>query len=42
VTPGITEVRPRSVVDADGVEHEVDVIVYGTGFHVMDIPVAHR
>jgi cation diffusion facilitator CzcD-associated flavoprotein CzcO len=42
VTAGITEVRPRSVVDADGVEHEVDVIIYGTGFHVMDIPVAHR
>jgi cation diffusion facilitator CzcD-associated flavoprotein CzcO len=42
VTAGITEVRPHSVVDADGVEHEVDAIVYGTGFHVMDIPVAHR
>ena len=42
VTAGITEVRPHSVVDADGVEHEVDVIIYGTGFHVMDIPVAHR
>ena len=42
VTSGITQVTPRGVVDADGVEHEVDVIVYGTGFHVMDIPVAHR
>ena len=42
VTAGIVEVRPRSVVDADGVEHEVDVIVYGTGFHVMDIPLAER
>ena len=42
VTSGITEVRPHSVVDADGVEHEVDVIVYGTGFRVMDIPLAHR
>ena len=41
VTSGITEVRPNAVVDADGVEHEVDVIVYGTGFRVMDIPVAH-
>jgi cation diffusion facilitator CzcD-associated flavoprotein CzcO len=42
VTSGITRVTPTGVVDADGVEHEVDVIVYGTGFHVMDIPVAHR
>ena len=42
VTSGIHSVRPHGVVDADGVEHEVDVIVYGTGFHVMDIPVAHR
>jgi cation diffusion facilitator CzcD-associated flavoprotein CzcO len=42
VTSGITQVRPHGVVDADEVEHEVDVIIYGTGFHVMDIPVAHR
>jgi len=42
VTSGITRVTPTGVVDADGVEHEVDVIVYGTGFHVMDIPLAHR
>lgn len=42
VTSGITRVTPTGVVDADGVEHEVDVIVYGTGFHVMDIPVVHR
>ena len=42
VSTGITEVRPEGVVDGDGVLHEVDVIVYGTGFRVMDIPVAHR
>ena len=42
VTTGVTEVRAHSVVDGDGVEHDVDVIVYGTGFRVMDIPVAHR
>jgi cation diffusion facilitator CzcD-associated flavoprotein CzcO len=42
VTTGVTEVRPHGVVDGDGVEHEVDVIVYGTGFRVMDIPLAHR
>ncbi|MEV6910074.1 NAD(P)/FAD-dependent oxidoreductase [Amycolatopsis sp. NPDC051071] len=36
VTAGVTEVREHSVVDGDGVEHEVDVIIYGTGFHVTD------
>lgn len=32
VTDKITEITPRGVCTADGVEHEVDVIVYGTGF----------
>jgi cation diffusion facilitator CzcD-associated flavoprotein CzcO len=42
VTSGIREVREHSVVDHDGVEHEVDAIVYGTGFHVTDQPIADR
>jgi len=37
---GVREVTPRGVVDASGREHEVDVVIYGTGFRVMDIPVA--
>ncbi|MFC4053383.1 flavin-containing monooxygenase [Actinomadura syzygii] len=36
VTDAITEVREHSVVTADGREHEVDCIVYGTGFKVTD------
>ncbi|MFI6596066.1 flavin-containing monooxygenase [Nonomuraea sp. NPDC050536] len=36
VTDGIREIRPHSIVDEAGVEHEVDVIVYGTGFKVTD------
>lgn len=36
VTDGIAEVRERSIVDTAGVEHEVDAIIYGTGFHVTD------
>ncbi len=28
--------REHSVVDGSGVEHEVDAIIYGTGFHVTD------
>ncbi|WP_019808100.1 flavin-containing monooxygenase [Saccharomonospora halophila] len=36
VTDGVAEVRANSVVDAAGVEHEVDALIYGTGFHVTD------
>jgi 4-hydroxyacetophenone monooxygenase len=32
VTETIREITPSGVVTADGVEHDVDVIVYGTGF----------
>ena len=42
VTEKIVEVRPHGVVTADGVEHEVDTIIFGTGFHVTDNPVAER
>jgi cation diffusion facilitator CzcD-associated flavoprotein CzcO len=42
VTDGVEEVRPHSIVDAAGVEREVDAIVFGTGFHVTDMPVANH
>jgi cation diffusion facilitator CzcD-associated flavoprotein CzcO len=42
VTGGVEEVRPNSVVGADGVEREVDAIIFGTGFEVTDIPVAKQ
>jgi cation diffusion facilitator CzcD-associated flavoprotein CzcO len=42
VSDGIREVRPRSIVSADGTEREVDTIVFGTGFHVSEIPIATR
>lgn len=32
VTTGIREITPTGVVTADGREHAVDVIIYGTGF----------
>ncbi len=32
----IAEITPRGVKCADGTEHEVDVIIYGTGFRVSD------
>ena len=42
VTDAITEVRPHSVVTADGTEREVDTIILGTGFSVTDMPVARQ
>jgi len=42
VTDRIVEVRARSVVDAAGVEREVDAIVFGTGFRVTDHPAAEK
>ncbi len=40
VSAGLQEVRERSVVAADGSEHPADVIVFATGFHVTDPPIA--
>jgi cation diffusion facilitator CzcD-associated flavoprotein CzcO len=42
VTGGVKEVRPRSIVAEDGVERPVDAIIFGTGFHVTDMPVAKQ
>jgi cation diffusion facilitator CzcD-associated flavoprotein CzcO len=39
VSAGLKEVRPRSVVSTDGIEYEVDTIIFGTGFHVTDNPI---
>ncbi|HEX4859638.1 MAG TPA: NAD(P)/FAD-dependent oxidoreductase, partial [Rhizomicrobium sp.] len=36
ITTGIEEITPNGIRTEDGVEHEVDVIVYGTGFHASD------
>jgi 4-hydroxyacetophenone monooxygenase len=32
LTDGIARITPGGIVTADGVEHEVDVLIYGTGF----------
>jgi cation diffusion facilitator CzcD-associated flavoprotein CzcO len=42
VTDGIDHVRPDGIVDRDGELHQVDTIVFATGFHVTDIRIAHR
>ncbi|WP_394431602.1 flavin-containing monooxygenase [Streptomyces sp. SGAir0957] len=42
VASGLREVRGSTLVAADGTEAEVDAIVFGTGFHVTDMPIAER
>ena len=46
VTDGIERISERGIVTTDGVEHEADVIVFGTGFQVQemlsDLPVRGR
>ncbi|MFF9376952.1 flavin-containing monooxygenase [Streptomyces griseoluteus] len=42
VAAGVTEIRGSTVVAADGTGTEVDAIVFGTGFHVTDMPIAER
>ena len=36
VTEPISEIVPAGVVTADGTPHQADVLVYATGFHVVD------
>jgi cation diffusion facilitator CzcD-associated flavoprotein CzcO len=42
VTSPVREVRPQGIVTADGETHPADVIIFGTGFHVTDMPIAER
>jgi cation diffusion facilitator CzcD-associated flavoprotein CzcO len=40
VPAAVTSVGASSVTDARGAEHEVDTIILGTGFRILDMPVA--
>ena len=42
VTAGIQALRPHAIVGNDGVEHPVDAIIFGTGFHTTDVPFARH
>ena len=42
VTEGIKEIREKSVLTSDGIAHHVDTLIFGTGFHVTDFPLARR
>lgn len=41
IDSGLKEIRGNTLVSADGREAEVDAIVFCSGFHVSDMPVAH-
>jgi cation diffusion facilitator CzcD-associated flavoprotein CzcO len=36
ITSGIREVTPRGIITVDGTEHELDAIVFATGFHASE------
>jgi 4-hydroxyacetophenone monooxygenase len=36
MTEKIVRITPKGVVTADGVEHEIDVLIYGTGFQASN------
>jgi cation diffusion facilitator CzcD-associated flavoprotein CzcO len=40
VGAAVAEIRGSTVIGADGTEAEVDAIILGTGFHILDMPVA--
>ena len=40
VTAALREVRAHGIVDAEGIEHRADVIIFGTGFRPTDPPLA--
>ncbi|MBB1254876.1 flavin-containing monooxygenase [Streptomyces alkaliterrae] len=42
VASGLKEVRGNTLVAADGTETEVDAVIFGTGFHVTDMPIARK
>ena len=42
VGSGVSELRERSIVDGDGVEHEIDTLILATGFKPAELPIAER
>jgi cation diffusion facilitator CzcD-associated flavoprotein CzcO len=42
VTDGISQIREKSVLTSDGTAYDVDTLIFGTGFHVSDFPIAQR
>ncbi|HXZ05284.1 MAG TPA: NAD(P)/FAD-dependent oxidoreductase, partial [Ktedonobacteraceae bacterium] len=41
ITEKIREVKKKSIITGDGLEHQIDAIIFGTGFHVTDTQLPH-
>lgn len=42
VTAGLAAVEGSTLIGTDGTRHEVDAIVFATGFHTVDMPMARQ
>jgi cation diffusion facilitator CzcD-associated flavoprotein CzcO len=42
VSSGVREVREHAIVDNDGVEREIDTLIFATGFRPAELPIAER
>jgi cation diffusion facilitator CzcD-associated flavoprotein CzcO len=42
VSSGVRELREHSVVDNDGIEREIDTLIFATGFRPAELPIAER
>jgi cyclohexanone monooxygenase len=42
VPHGVQRLTPTGIVGTDGIERPVDTVIFGTGFHVTDQPIAAR
>jgi cation diffusion facilitator CzcD-associated flavoprotein CzcO len=42
VSSGVEEVREHSIVGGDGVEREIDTLIFATGFRPAELPIAER
>jgi cation diffusion facilitator CzcD-associated flavoprotein CzcO len=42
VPRGVASLTPTGVVDTTGEHHAADTLIFGTGFHVTDLPIAER
>ncbi|WP_246383566.1 flavin-containing monooxygenase [Nocardioides stalactiti] len=41
-TESIERISPHSIITSDGREHEIDTLIFGTGFHVTDTAISDR
>lgn len=42
VSSGVEEVREHSIVGRDGIEREIDTLIFATGFKPAELPIAER